>query len=67
MIIQGRDKKTGRWLRYSETNLNDKQGKKIYTLNDIREAYIAGYNNKGGIDTRPSIKAERYLKENNYL
>lgn len=52
-----RDKK-GRFVKYKKPSTE---------VEKIREAFIAGFNDQGGIERRPGVKADKYLKLKGYI
>jgi hypothetical protein len=49
-----KDKKTGRFLKYKKPSDE---------VEKIRAAYIAGLSGRGHVEMRPSVLADRYLKQ----
>lgn len=66
MIKLPRDPLTGRMLPLKGTEFERKKVKPI-SVNDLRDAYIAGFNDQGGVERRPQVKADRYLKQQGFL
>lgn len=61
-----RDPITGRMLPLKGTEFEHKK-KKTPTVQNVKQAYIAGLNDQGGIERRPSVLADRYLKKQGFI
>jgi len=56
----------GQFIKENSYRFNDKQ-KRINEIQKIRDAFIAGLNSQGFIEKRPSVLADRYLKQQKLL
>jgi len=65
MQSHNRDKK-GRFIKGNSFRFNAKE-KPFNDIGKIRDAFIAGLNCQGFIEKRPSVLADRYLKQQGFL
>jgi len=65
MPSHNRDEK-GRFIKGNAYRFNAKE-KPLNEIQKIRDAFIAGLNSQGFIEKRPSVLADRYLKQQKLL